>query len=112
MPSMLKNSNVFSKRPTLVALPDGKDCRALDAGIERQVRLLADHGVETFESCEGGTGHSFPEPTIRFHGGKAEGFRALAVAMEHGLRVRALHRTYDVIDGEPTGPYWELILYG
>jgi hypothetical protein len=31
--------------------------------------------------------------------------------MQHGLRVRALRRTYDLIDGEPTGPYWELVLY-
>lgn len=94
-----------------VSLPDGKDCRGIDAGILREVQILAGAGVETFESCEGGGGHSFPEPTIRFHGGKGEGFRALALALCHGLRVRALRRTYDVIDGEPTGPYWELVFY-
>lgn len=90
-------------------LPDGNGCRALDAGIEREVRLLVANGVETFESCEGGDGHSFPEPTVRFHGGKAEGLRALSVALQHGLKVRALRRTYDLIDGEPVGPYWELV---
>jgi hypothetical protein len=27
-------------------------------------------GVETIESCEGGPGHAFPEPTVRLAGGK------------------------------------------
>ena len=38
----------------------------LDPGIERAVNLLREARVETFESCEGGAGHAFPEPTIRF----------------------------------------------
>lgn len=45
----------------------------LDPGIKRWVEILNGQGVMTFESCEGGEGHSFPEPTIRFHG-NAVGF--------------------------------------
>jgi hypothetical protein len=81
----------------------------LDAGIESAVRALRVAGVETFESCEGGLGHAFPEPTVRFHGDKAEGFRALSVALSSGLRVFELRRYYTIIDGEPVGPHWEMV---
>lgn len=80
----------------------------LDPGIARYVRVLRDTGIETFESCEGGEGHAFPEPTIRFHGDKATGLEALAVAQRADLPVAELRRTWPVLDGEPTGPWWEL----
>jgi hypothetical protein len=80
----------------------------LDPGIRNAVELLRAAGVDTFESCEGGSGHSYPEPTIRFHGDRPEGFRALSAAMQAGLAVAELRRIWPVIDGEPTGPYWEL----
>lgn len=80
----------------------------LDPGIYDAVVALQDSGVETFESCEGGPGHAYPEPTVRFHGDKAAGLRALAIALEKGLPVSELRRTWPVIEGEPTGPYWEL----
>ena len=80
----------------------------LDAGIAEAVAVLMEYGVETFESCEGGEGHSYPEPTVRFHGQPEEGFRAFAAARERGLSVRALRRVWVITDGEPTGPYWEM----
>lgn len=82
---------------------------ALDQGIRRYVLILRSHNVETFESCEGGSGHSMPEPTIRFYGNAWEGFRAYAAARTHALPVYALRRVYDVNDGELHGPYWELV---
>ena len=84
--------------------------RPLDPGIRDAVLVLQKHGVETFESCEGGVGHPFPEPTVRFHGDPSEGFRALAIAQQNGLRVDQLRRYYQIQSGEPTGPYWELTL--
>src|SRR5690348_7387069 len=81
---------------------------ALDRGIAMAVHLLVSHGVETFESCEGGQGHAYPEPTVRFHGDHAEGFRAMAIAMQSRLPVRELRRVWPVNDLEPTGPWWEL----
>jgi len=42
------------------------------------------------------------------HGEHSEGFRALAIALEHGLPVLDLRRYWAIIDGEPTGTYWEL----
>jgi hypothetical protein len=92
-------------------LPDGINCRALDEGIRQEVVILSANGVETFESCEGGDGHSFPEPTIRFHGTKAAGLHAVAVAMVHGLGVKDLRRVYNVEGGELVGPTWELTFY-
>jgi hypothetical protein len=80
----------------------------LDPGIAAAVIALNAANVETFESCEGGPGHAYPEPTVRFHGNQAEGLRALAVAMNAGLRVSALRRTWPIIDGGTTGPWWEL----
>jgi hypothetical protein len=40
----------------------------LDRGIRDQVAALRECGVETFESCEGGPSHAYPEPTVRFYG--------------------------------------------
>ena len=58
--------------------------------------------------CEGSPGHAFLEPTIRFHGQQEEGFRALAVALEHGLPVDSIRRYWSILCGEPHGPHWEM----
>ena len=83
------------------------DC-PLDRWISYAVKVLRDAGIETYESCQGGAGHSFAEPTIRFHGPPADGFKALSVATTYGLPVRDLRRSWTVSDGEPVGPFWEL----
>lgn len=80
----------------------------LDEGIRAYVEALGAAGIETFESCEGGDGHAYAEPTVRFHGDRAEGFRAVAVALRSGLPVTALRRTWPLLDQEPTGPHWEM----
>lgn len=80
----------------------------LDPAIAGVVLALQAAGVETFESCQGGPGHCYPVPTVRFHGHQPEGFRALAAAMEAGLPVADLRRVWPVLDGEPTGPWWEM----
>jgi hypothetical protein len=80
-----------------------------DKGIKRAVEILQAAGVETFESCEGGPGHAYPEPTIAFHGHPAAGWNALEACLNHGLPVRYLRRTWVISDGiEPTGPRWEI----
>jgi len=83
--------------------------KGLDAGIAETVRVLIEGGVETFESCEGGDGHAYPEPTVRFFGERAAGFRALAVALENGLNPIHLRRVWPIVGGEPTGPWWEIV---
>lgn len=80
----------------------------LDKGIEKEVVILNQNGIDTYESCQGGIGHSFPEPTVRFHGENAEGFKAYAIAVENGLKVDELRRSYRVENGELVGPIWEI----
>ena len=87
---------------------DMAESMLFDEGIRHCVEELRNGGVETFESCEGGEGHAYPQPTVRFHGYRAEGLRALAIALEGRLPVAELRRVWPIIDGEPTGPYWEL----
>lgn len=94
------------KRSTAVAAPVPG---MLDPGIQEAVESLRAGGIETFESCEGGEGHAFPEPTVRFYGTPEAGWRALAICLAGGLPVAALRRVWYVLDSnEPTGPHWEL----
>ncbi len=81
----------------------------LDAGIREYVLLLRSEGIETFESCEGGNGHVFPEPTIRFFGESYEGYRAFSVATMYGMPVTNLRRYYSVSDNQLEGPWWEMV---
>lgn len=86
----------------------------LDPGIAVFVHLLLDHDVETYESCQGGEGHhggAGTWPVVRFYGPQHEGFRALAIAQMYGLPVFKLGRVWSIIDGEPTGPNWELVFH-
>jgi hypothetical protein len=83
----------------------------LDEGIREIVITLLSNGIETFESCEGGVGHSFPEPTVRFEGGSSEGLRALSVALENGLPVAELRRTWGMVDGSIHGPWWVMTFH-
>ena len=81
----------------------------LDSGIKEAVLILRGAGVETFESCEGGNGHAFDVPTIKFHGDAWAGYKAFAVAMEYGLPVRRIQRAYGVVNGQLEGPWWEIV---
>jgi hypothetical protein len=82
----------------------------LDPGIRRAVLILRRGGIETFESCQGGAGHAFGSPTIKFHGNAWAGLKAVAIAMENGLFVVRVQRVWGLIDGAMEGPWWELVL--
>lgn len=81
---------------------------SLDPGISPYVDVLDAAGIETFESCQGGDGHAFLEPTIRFFGNRGEGFRALALAITYNLPVSEIRRYWQIVNGEPEGPHWEM----
>ena len=80
----------------------------IDPGIRPVVSALLRDGIRTTESCEGGEGHSFPEPTVRFEGLYSEGFKALGTALYNGLPVVDLRRVWHMQDGELIGPEWEM----
>jgi hypothetical protein len=87
-------------------IPEGE--MQVDPGIRRHVAILRAHGIETYQSCQGGEGHSSPEPMVRFFGNAFEGFKAFAIAMTYGLPVAEIRHSYGVIDGRLTGPEWEI----
>ena len=81
----------------------------IEPGIRYAVEVLQGAGIETVESCEGGAGHAYSEPTVRFHGGTWVGYRAFAVAMEHGLPVTHLRFAYAAVNGHLEAPCWEIV---
>jgi hypothetical protein len=103
------------KHPVAVGDESGTPLREydppLDKGILRAVEILNQFGIETFESCEGGPGHAYPEPTVRFHGQREEVFKALSICLQHNLPVSSIRRIWPVIDGEPVGPYGEIVFW-
>lgn len=100
-------------KPTVAPLPTPKSKRRvageIDSGIEGAVRIFQEHNLQTFESCEGGPGHAYPEPTIAFYGTPETGWRAIGVCIDYNLPVLSLRRVWDMLDPtEPTGPHWEI----
>lgn len=83
----------------------------LDPYIAPIVQALRAYRIATYESCDGGPGHSYGEPTVAFRGSFAEGFRALSVAFALDLPVRDLRRVWKVIRGEPGAPVWEMTFW-
>lgn len=78
----------------------------LDAGIARAVRVLREADLYTIESCEGGDGHAYPEPTVKFSGTPACGWKAAAQLMYRGLPIKRLGQVWTFEHGRPTGPDW------
>jgi hypothetical protein len=87
------------------------DYSQMDPGIRDAVKILIENGIETMQSCQGGQGHAYPEPTIDFSGGYEAGFRAFAIATMFGLKVTELRRVWSVQDGEPVGPHWAMTFH-
>jgi hypothetical protein len=78
----------------------------VDLGIVRGVQILKDTHFATLQSCQGGEGHAFPEPTILFQATRAGAFHALSVLMTYELPVTELGQVWRMEDGVPTGPAW------
>jgi hypothetical protein len=90
-------------------MSDQLDYKLIDPGIRRIVAILIENGIETYESCDGlHRGHCYPEPTVRFYGNYEAGWRALALCYAYGVRVSALRWAWQITDGHPTGPNWEI----
>jgi hypothetical protein len=81
---------------------------SLDPGIRHFVLVLRSEGVETCQSCQGGPGHCYHEPTVEFLGNQSAGPRAIGVALAHDLPVAGLRRVWEVRSGEMNGPIWAM----
>src|ERR1035437_172045 len=94
------------------AAPDNEfRTELLDRWISYAVLVLHKAGVRTYESCAGGRGHAFPEPTIRFEGTRRDAFRAAAVARDHGLPVYHLRQFWRLNEEGTERPAWELTFF-
>ena len=92
---------------------DEKDIRSIERGVDKGIGLavgiLLRNGVETFESCEGGTDHAFTQPTIRFYiSSPGSIWKAVEILIQHGLPIYEVRITWDILDGLPTGPHGEV----
>jgi len=58
------------------------------------VTILNEHGFKTFESCQGGDGHCFPEPTVRFEGDEFDIIRACELCRCYGVVVNEGRRVF------------------
>jgi len=88
----------------------------LDEGIKDAVIFLRRHGFETFASCQGGKGHCYSEPTVRFFGSEFDLIRAYELCYIQGMNVCQAKRVYwkvpvysDVtgVDGNEIGENWD-----
>ncbi len=95
----------------LKLVQDKKFDLPLDTGIERAVLFLINNGIETWESCEGGEGHSYPEPAVRFHGGYSELLRAASLLIGRQFPVKRFSRVHRVIEGELDRMTNEVVFY-
>lgn len=66
----------------------------IDPLILPAVEVLNTHGFKTYESCQGGEGHCFPEPTVRFEGEEFDLIRAFSVCELYRLNVFAAKKVY------------------
>lgn len=89
------------------------DYQGLDAGIRFAVRVLHAHGIETGQSCQGGEGHSYPQPTIEFaaDADDATGFKALAVLQTYGLPVDSISIRWSIFRGLPHEKLWQITFW-
>lgn len=82
----------------------------LDAGIRFAVRVLHAAGFETCQSCQGGKGHPYYEPTVEMvaTSDDARGFGALDALRGYGLPVSQIAITWPVHNGYPYEKNWTI----
>ena len=92
------------------------DFSYVDDGIRRAVVILNKHGFKTFESCEGGEGHCFPDPTVCFYGSEFDLMRSYDICSLYHLNVFECRRVFgkspvyrdnELINAEPIGEAWD-----
>ena len=72
--------------------------------ICRQDEIVATQG--DWITC----GDDFCEAVVSFEGVYADGFRILSRVMAANFPVVSLRRAWVVVEGEPRGPRWEIVL--
>lgn len=96
--------------PTRDKMASDKWYQQLDAGIRFAVRVLHAAGFDTCQSCQGGKGHPYPEPTVEMVAGgdDALGFGALNALRSYGLPVAELAIVWPVSGSHPFEKNWRI----
>lgn len=66
----------------------------VDPGIHPAVEILNSHGFETYESCQGGEGHSSPDPFVSFYGDEHDLIKAFEICHAYGLNAGEAQRVF------------------
>ena len=84
--------------------------RGLDPGIRFAVRVLHAAGFETCQSCQGGKGHAYFEPTVDMVSlaDDADGFGGVAALRQFGLPVCGLAIYWPITNGYPYEKLWRI----
>lgn len=84
----------------------------LDKGIRFPVRVVNAAGIRTNQSCQGGSGHSYPYPSIDIEDSPTVGFAVLHALEQYGIRCRAINRHWriDAEDGTVADVFWRIEL--
>lgn len=77
----------------------------IDKGILPAVKIMREHGFETFESCEGGDEHAYAESTIFFYGNEFDCLRAYEICVLYNLNVDYVGRIFQK-EGLEIGTVW------
>ena len=84
--------------------------RYIDPEIAAALHALADYGIDTFASCQGGEGHASFMPEILFHGDESAGLYAVWLLEAAGFRVWELSRHWDLDHALPRRPWWRVAM--
>lgn len=87
--------------------------KGLDPGIRFAVRVLHAAGLDTCQSCQGGKGHPYDQPTVEMvaTGDDARGFGALAALHSYGLPVADIAIRWPIRHGLPYEKLWTITFY-
>lgn len=66
----------------------------IDPLILPAVEILNKYGFKTFESCQGGDGHCFPQPIVRFEGNEFDLIRAYEICQWYNLYPSEARRVF------------------
>lgn len=87
----------------------------IDEGIIEAVQVLNKHGFITWESCQGGDGHCFELPTVRFWGNEFDLIRACRICENYDFKLyqaNRVYRTAEIATGDtnicPKGEVWDV----
>jgi len=90
-----------------------KGYAGIDAGVRFAVKVLHAQGIDTCQSCQGGKGHAYPEPSIEMVCGSddARGFAALSALNAYGLPVQDIAIIWKIHNGMPYEKLWRITFF-